>query len=92
MVQVGRFDINLPKVAGHKSLVLDIMWNPFNDNQIASASEDCKIKIWQIPDGGLSQNMTESVATLEGHQKKVIRSHAGCCRCSSRNSVVLVLL
>lgn len=64
-------DINHPKVTGHKAQVLDVMWNPFNDNQIASASEDCTIMIWNIPDGGLSDNLTESDITLEAHQRKV---------------------
>ena len=72
-MQVGRFDINYPKVAGHKSGVLDITWNPFDDNEIASASEDCTIKVWTIPDEGLTTNMEKDSARLDlsGHQKKV---------------------
>ncbi len=58
-------------MSGHKSPVLDIMWNPFNDNQIASGSEDCTIKIWEIPDAGLTTDMIEPVRTITGHQKKV---------------------
>lgn len=62
-----------PKVGGHTKPVLDVAWNPFNDNMIASASEDCTIKLWDIPDGGLTKNMTadDSILTLEGHQRKV---------------------
>ena len=72
-VQVGRVDINCPKVAGHKNQVLDVAWNPFNDNQIASASEDCCVMLWEIPDGGLTSNMTsdQALLNLEGHQRKV---------------------
>ena len=51
--------------------MLDVAWNPFDDNEIASASEDCNIMLWHIPDGGLSENLTEPSLTLEGHQKKV---------------------
>jgi len=67
----GKFDAKLPLVTGHKLPVLDLDFNPFNDNLIASASEDCYAKIWSIPDGGLTQNMTEPVQTLSGHKRKV---------------------
>ena len=70
LLKVGRFDINYPKVAGHRSQVLDIVWNPFNDNEIASCSEDCNIMIWEIPDGGLKENLTQPIRTLQGHSKK----------------------
>jgi coronin-1B/1C/6 len=78
-------------VAGHKGAVLDIKWCPFNDNIIASCSEDCTIKIWNIPDdrvdfllnwtkakdGGLigKSNLTDPVVDLHGHQKKVMYVH-----------------
>jgi len=69
--QTGKFDMKTPLVTGHKLPVLDIEFNPFNDNLIASASEDCYAKIWSIPDGGLKENMTEPVQTLSGHKRKV---------------------
>lgn len=31
----------------------------------------CLLKVWQIPDGGLTGPMTEPVVTLEGHSKRV---------------------
>ena len=49
----------------------DIKWNPFDENLIASASEDCVVKLWQIPDGGVTETMTESAADLQAHQRKV---------------------
>ncbi|XP_055328592.1 coronin-1C-A-like isoform X2 [Paramacrobiotus metropolitanus] len=67
----GRQDKDSPIVGGHKGAVLDIQWCPFNDNVIASASDDCTIKIWQIPDGGLFINMTEPIVSLEYHQRRV---------------------
>ena len=71
MFQVGRVSIDCPLVAGHKGAVLDIQWCPHNDNIIASASDDCSIKIWQIPDSGLVTNLTEPVVDLYAHQKRV---------------------
>jgi WD40 repeat protein len=35
--------------------VLDIAWCPHDDNVIASGSEDCVVKVWQIPDSGISR-------------------------------------
>ncbi|KAL6033078.1 hypothetical protein STEG23_034444, partial [Scotinomys teguina] len=38
--KTGRIEPNYPKVCGHQGNVLDIKWNPFIDNIIASCSED----------------------------------------------------
>jgi len=67
----GKVDPKLPLVAGHKSAVLDIDFNPFNDGLIASASEDCTIKVWGIPDGGLTKTLDTPLQTLNGHRRKV---------------------
>nr|UEK51568.1 coronin 6 [Parasacculina yatsui] len=69
--QYGRLAPDAPIVGGHKGAVLDIAWNPFNDNVIASASEDCLVKVWEIPDGGLVRTMQESVVDLVYHQRRV---------------------
>ncbi|KAF6715853.1 Coronin-1B [Oryzias melastigma] len=67
----GRIDQSCPTVCGHAAPVLDIQWCPHDDNIIASASEDCTVKVWQIPDGGLTAPMTDAILTLEGHSKRV---------------------
>lgn len=41
--QVGRVDVDVPRVTGHKGPVLDIAFNPYNENMIASASDDCTV-------------------------------------------------
>lgn len=60
-------------MGGHKQDVLDVAWNPFDDNMIASSSEDTTVKIWNIPDQGLGKEiLTEPLLSLEGpHQRKV---------------------
>lgn len=60
-------------MGGHTQDVLDIAWNPFDDNLIASSSEDTTVKIWQIPDEGLGkETITEPLLTLsDSHQRKV---------------------
>lgn len=69
--KTGRVDRDTPLVVGHKAAVLDIAWCPHNDNLIASASEDCTIKVWDIPNGGLTKNLTDCVADLVAHQRRV---------------------
>ena len=49
---------------------MDIQWNPFDEQQIASCSEDCNVMVWDIPEGGLTENLTEPKVKLVGHQRK----------------------
>ena len=58
-------------MVGHKGAVLDIKWNPFDENVIASASEDCTVKVWEIPEDGLTENLTKEVVNLVGHNRRV---------------------
>ena len=44
-LQVGRADVNIPRVSGHRSRITDIKWNPFDDNVIASSSEDATVTV-----------------------------------------------
>ncbi|KAF3832909.1 hypothetical protein F7725_026574 [Dissostichus mawsoni] len=67
----GRLDSHYPKVCGHQGNVLDIKWNPFFENIIASCSEDTSVRVWEIPEGGLRRNMTEAVLELYGHSRRV---------------------
>lgn len=39
-------DQSTPTVCGHAAPVLDIQWCPHDDNVIASASEDCTVKVY----------------------------------------------
>ena len=68
----GRVDHNAWKVTGHAGPVIDVKWSPFNDNIICSASEDCLVRVWVIPDSGLERDLQESVAKLAGHSRKVL--------------------
>ncbi|XP_029310455.1 coronin-2B-like isoform X2 [Cottoperca gobio] len=67
----GRVDPQHPRVCGHSGSVLDVKWNPFDDHCIASCSEDCTVKIWDIPVCGVQQNLTRARKTLMGHSRRV---------------------
>jgi WD40 repeat protein len=66
----------VPLLTGHKGAVLDLDFNPFNDDILATSSEDLTIKIWNIK-GGFEGHKSDAVQTLSGHGKKVgaIRWH-----------------
>ncbi|CAJ0596975.1 unnamed protein product [Cylicocyclus nassatus] len=69
--KVGRIDKDYPFVDAHKGACLEVAWSPFNDNVIASCSEDTTCKVWLIPDKGLIRTLSEPVVELSGHQKRV---------------------
>ncbi|KAL7640836.1 UNVERIFIED_CONTAM: hypothetical protein RMT77_009111 [Armadillidium vulgare] len=69
--KTGRIDVTTPKVAGHAGPIYDIKWCPFNDNLIASCSDDCTIKLWHIPDGGIKATTSEPLVDLQEHQRRV---------------------
>lgn len=57
--------------------VTDTEWNPFNDHVLYTASDDATIKVWQIPEEGVTEGMTEAAGSLDGHIKTVtlLRAH-----------------
>ncbi|RGP69659.1 putative coronin, partial [Fusarium longipes] len=73
----GKLPDQIPLFRGHTAAVLDTDWNPFNDNIIASASDDGKVFIWEVPkDFTLHTDAEEiidvaPVSKLAGHPRKV---------------------
>lgn len=48
MTLTGRIDFQCCKVIGHNGAVTDLKWNPFNDNIIASGSDDCTVRFCSL--------------------------------------------
>lgn len=73
----GRMETSIPAIAGHTAAVLDFEFNPFHDQLIMTASEDTTIKVWQIPEGGVTENINTPLVDLAGHSRKVtlLRAH-----------------
>lgn len=44
----GRFT-GFPMVVGHSANVTDFDFSPFNNQLLATGSEDCTVKLWNIP-------------------------------------------
>jgi coronin-1B/1C/6 len=70
----GRHALDHPTVNVHRGKVLDLDFNPFNPDLLASASDDATVKITHIPEGGVTENLRDYVVSLEGHQKRVLWS------------------
>jgi len=45
---VGRIEQDCTLVNGHSSAVSDIAFSPFQPNLMATASQDCSVKLWQV--------------------------------------------
>ncbi|KAJ3186604.1 Coronin-2B [Gaertneriomyces sp. JEL0708] len=67
----GKLSETLPVYNGHTAAVLDTDFNPFNDHVVASASEDCRVMVWTIPEGGPTESVNTPALTLSGHARKV---------------------
>uniref|UniRef100_A0A7S2XV61 Coronin n=1 Tax=Fibrocapsa japonica TaxID=94617 RepID=A0A7S2XV61_9STRA len=67
----GRYDQNPPVISGHRGNVLDFEFNPFHEQIIATGSEDLTIKVWGIPEAGLTETIRDPLVDMHGHGKKV---------------------
>ncbi|EMR70077.1 putative coronin-6 protein [Eutypa lata UCREL1] len=73
----GKLPDVIPLFRGHTAVVTDTDWNPFDDRVIASASDDGKVMIWQVPEGFTLFTDAEEpadvapIAKFTGHTRKV---------------------
>jgi coronin-1B/1C/6 len=67
----GKMKTDIPTICGHSAPILDFEFNPFHDQVIATASEDSTVKIWGIPDEGVTTNISTPLVDLAGHSRKV---------------------
>uniref|UniRef100_A0A4W3HLQ5 Coronin n=1 Tax=Callorhinchus milii TaxID=7868 RepID=A0A4W3HLQ5_CALMI len=51
--------------------VVDMSWDPFDCSRLAVAGEDAKIRVWRIPDGGLTEIISKPETVLPGHPEKI---------------------
>ena len=70
----GKVNPTAAIIDGHRGAVQDLSFSPFHPNILSTASDDCKVKIWNIPDEGiLEQNFVagDEVASLDSHTHSV---------------------
>lgn len=79
--EVGKAPDTVPLFRGHKGPVLDTAFNPFNERQVVSCSDDGQIFVWEIPedfsfhhyvdDNDETKDITEPLKVLSAHNRKV---------------------
>ncbi|CAP80933.1 Coronin-like protein [Penicillium chrysogenum] len=75
----GKLPERIPLCRGHTAVVLDTDWNPFNDDLIASGSDDGKVLLWRVPENFTVRPEADAddikdlapVGKLSGHPKKI---------------------
>ncbi|CAG7920204.1 unnamed protein product [Penicillium olsonii] len=75
----GKLPERIPLCRGHTAVVLDTDWNPFNDDLIASGSDDGKVFLWRVPENFTVRPDVNAddiqdlapVGKLSGHPKKI---------------------
>lgn len=73
----GKARPDTPVLTGHRAQILDFDFNPFNDFILATGSEDCTVKVWGIPQEGLTQTIDTPLVSLDAHGRRVgiVRFH-----------------
>ncbi|KAJ5835394.1 hypothetical protein N7447_001420 [Penicillium robsamsonii] len=75
----GKLPERIPLCRGHTAVVLDTDWNPFNDDLIASGSDDGKVLLWRVPENFTVRPEADAddikdlapIGKLSGHPKKI---------------------
>ncbi|KAM4598732.1 coronin-7 [Polymixia lowei] len=71
LCQPGKLaDTALPTIQNSVN-VADFCWDPFDTHRLAVAGDDAKIRVWQVPDGGLVETLTEPEFIMQGHTEKI---------------------
>ena len=67
----GSVKPDLPYFRGFRGPVLDLEFSPFRTDLLAATGEDCSVKIFQVPEQGLTTTITQGIQEFAGHVKKV---------------------
>ena len=59
-----------PRIKGHRANVLDLEFSPFSSDLLACAFDDCSVLLYKIPEGGLTEHITQEVQIYQKHTKK----------------------
>ena len=60
-----------PRIKGHRANVLDLEFSPFSSDLLGCAFDDNSVLLYKIPEGGLTEHMTQEVQIYQNHTKKV---------------------
>ena len=60
-----------PRIKGHRANVLDLEFSPFSSDLLAASFDDSMVLLYKIPEGGLTEHITQEVQIYQKHMKKV---------------------
>ena len=62
---------NQPRIKGHRAASLDLEFSPFSTDLLAASFDDGAVLLYKIPEGGITENITQEVQLYNRHTKKV---------------------
>lgn len=69
--QVGKQKSEPSKIHAHACQIYDLQFSPFDDDLLATGADDGKLRLWKLPENGLTSDLSSSVADLQDHRKRV---------------------
>lgn len=70
----GKVEPSAAIIDGHRGTIQDLAFSPFHPNILVSASDDCKVKVWKIPEEGVKDRnfvAGDEAASLDSHTHSV---------------------
>lgn len=55
----------------HGNNVMDFAWDPFDNRRLAVACDDGVVKLWKIPENGLTEPTNEPTEEFNAHSDKI---------------------
>jgi len=72
LTQKGAISEEPPLVMVEQNII-EFNFNPFDHHQLAAGCEDGSVKVFRVPEGGLTKNQEEPELVLEGaHSKRIL--------------------
>ncbi|XP_012141372.1 coronin isoform X2 [Megachile rotundata] len=69
--KTGRLPDGVMPALVHGATVMDFQWNPFDNQRLAVACDDGMIRLWEIPESGLSEPTNEPKHIIKAHTDKI---------------------
>ncbi|XP_043797534.1 coronin-7 isoform X2 [Apis laboriosa] len=69
--KTGRLPDGVMPALVHGATVMDFQWNPFDNQRLAVACDDGMIRLWEIPESGLSEPTNEPKYIIKAHTDKI---------------------